>query len=55
MPLSLREALAVGLPAVASAAGGAVELDGAPGLALVAPGDPGALAEALSRHLTGAA
>ena len=51
-PLSLIEALATGLPAVASAVGGISDVvrDGETGL-LVPAGDPGALAGALGRLL----
>jgi glycosyltransferase involved in cell wall biosynthesis len=47
MPLVVREALACGLPVIASANGGLPELAGAPGLALVTPDDPDALAAAI--------
>jgi glycosyltransferase involved in cell wall biosynthesis len=52
-PLSILEAMAAGLPVVASAVGGVPELvdDGTTGL-LVPPGDPAALADALRRVLT---
>jgi glycosyltransferase involved in cell wall biosynthesis len=49
MPLALREALNVGVPAVASALGGMAEL---PGLVLVPPDDPGALAAAAALSVT---
>jgi glycosyltransferase involved in cell wall biosynthesis len=52
MPLSVLEAMAAGLPVVASAVGGVPEIvvDGETGL-LVSPGDPDALAGALARVL----
>ena len=52
MPLSILEAMAAGLPVVASAVGGVPELvlDGETGL-LVPPGDPAALAAGLRRLL----
>jgi glycosyltransferase involved in cell wall biosynthesis len=51
MPLVVREALACGLPVIASASGGLLELEGSPGLALVAPDDPDALATAIVADL----
>jgi glycosyltransferase involved in cell wall biosynthesis len=42
MPLVVREALACGLPVIASASGGLCELRGTEGLTLVDPGTPGA-------------
>jgi glycosyltransferase involved in cell wall biosynthesis len=55
-PLSILEAMAAGLPVVASAVGGVPEIvdDGTTGL-LVPPGDPAALAAALERVLADAA
>jgi glycosyltransferase involved in cell wall biosynthesis len=49
MPLVVREALACGLPVLASASGGLVELRGAPGLTLIEAGDAAALAAAIAR------
>ena len=53
LPIALLEALAAGVPAVATRVGGVPEVlgDGDAGL-LVAPGDPAALADALRRVLT---
>lgn len=51
MPLVVREALARGLPVVASASGGIQELSGSLGLVLVAPGDLRALGHAMARLL----
>ena len=48
-PVAVREALAAGVPVVASASGGIPELTGP--VLLVAPNDPGALASAIMRHL----
>jgi glycosyltransferase involved in cell wall biosynthesis len=47
----VREALARGLPVIASASGGLAELCGTPGLTLVAEGDVAALALAIARTL----
>jgi glycosyltransferase involved in cell wall biosynthesis len=47
-PVVAREALAAGVPVVASATGGLADV---PGIALVPPGDPGALAAALDHTL----
>jgi teichuronic acid biosynthesis glycosyltransferase TuaC len=49
-PLAVREALAVGLPVIASEVGGMAEL-AAPALTLVAPGQPSALARAIATFL----
>jgi glycosyltransferase involved in cell wall biosynthesis len=51
MPLVVREALACGLPVVAAKSGGLGELQGTSGLALVAPDNAKALAEAIERAL----
>jgi glycosyltransferase involved in cell wall biosynthesis len=51
MPLVVREALACGLPVIASANGGLGELRGTQGLTLVDPDDAGALARAIEREL----
>jgi glycosyltransferase involved in cell wall biosynthesis len=50
-PVAVREALAAGVPVLASASGGIPEVAG-PAL-LVPPDDPGALASALMRYLSG--
>ncbi len=52
-PLALIEGMAAGRPAVATAVGGVADVvsDGVTGL-VVAPGDPGALASAMSRLMT---
>jgi glycosyltransferase involved in cell wall biosynthesis len=50
MPVAVREALAVGLPVIATAVGGMTELSD-PSLTLIAPGDPGALARAIATFL----
>jgi glycosyltransferase involved in cell wall biosynthesis len=52
MPLVVREALACGLPVVASASGGLRELEGTPGLELVPPDDANALASAIAHVLS---
>lgn len=51
MPLVVREALACGLPVIASASGGLGELQGAQGLTLVDPNEDGALVQAIARAL----
>ena len=51
MPLVVREALARGLPVIASSSGGLVELRGTAGLTLVEAGDVAALAAAIARGL----
>jgi phosphatidylinositol alpha-1,6-mannosyltransferase len=51
MPLVVREALARGLPVVASSSGGIAELAGSPGLVLVEASDLDALAGALAALL----
>ena len=51
MPLVVREALARGLPVVASASGGLEELRGHAGLSLFEPGEVAALAEAIAGAL----
>jgi glycosyltransferase involved in cell wall biosynthesis len=50
MPVAVREALAVGVPVIASAVGGLPELRDA-GLTLVPPGEPNALARAIAQFL----
>ena len=52
-PLSILEYMSVGVPTVATAHGGSLELVGNAGL-LVPPGDAGALAEAIGRLVTDA-
>ena len=52
MPLVVREALACGLPVIASASGGLVELRGTDGLTLVEEDDVAALAAAIERTLS---
>jgi glycosyltransferase involved in cell wall biosynthesis len=54
VPMALLEAMAAGVPVVASAVGGIPGVTGGDAL-LVAPGDAGALADALERVLTDAA
>ena len=49
MPVAVREALAMGLPVIASAVGGLVELRGA--VTLVPPADPAALSRAIAQSL----
>jgi glycosyltransferase involved in cell wall biosynthesis len=51
MPLVVREALACGLPVIASASGGLGELRGTQGLTLVDPDETGALARAIVHAL----
>ena len=51
MPLVVREALACGLPVIASASGGLGELVGTPGLTLVDPDKADALAQAIEQVL----
>jgi glycosyltransferase involved in cell wall biosynthesis len=55
IPVSLMEAMAAGVPAVATDVGGVSELLGGGAGILVPPGDPLALAEALERVITDAA
>jgi glycosyltransferase involved in cell wall biosynthesis len=55
MPLAVREALACGLPVVASHSGGMVELEGKAGLSFVALGDVNSLAAAIFDLSLGAA
>jgi glycosyltransferase involved in cell wall biosynthesis len=50
MPLVVREALARGLPVLATATGGLEELRGSAGLTLLAPGDTARLAAAIARE-----
>ena len=51
MPLVVREALACGLPVIASASGGLGDLLGTPGLTLVDPDNADALAQAIAQAL----
>jgi glycosyltransferase involved in cell wall biosynthesis len=51
MPLVVREALACGLPVIASASGGLSELLGTQGLTLVDPGAANALVRAIEQVL----
>jgi glycosyltransferase involved in cell wall biosynthesis len=51
MPLAAREALARGLPLIATASGGLVELQGLPGVTLIAPNDSCALSAVLAARL----
>jgi len=51
MPLATREALSRGVPVLATASGGLVELRGLPGMTLVDPGDLSALRGALAAAL----
>jgi glycosyltransferase involved in cell wall biosynthesis len=51
MPLVVREALACGLPVIASASGGLSELGGDARLHLIGPEDPGLLARAIASAL----
>jgi len=51
MPLVVREALACGLPVIASSSGGLAELDGTEGLQLVRPDDAALLATAIDSTL----
>lgn len=50
-PMALLEAMAAGIPAVAARVGGIPEIAGRGTVALVAPGDPAALATAVARLL----
>lgn len=51
MPVAVREALAVGVPVIASSVGGMVELVEHPGLTLVPPDQPEALARTIAQFL----
>jgi glycosyltransferase involved in cell wall biosynthesis len=52
LPLAVLEALSVGVPVVATAVGGIVDVVPANAVLLVPPGDPAAVAAAISRVLT---
>ena len=51
MPLAAREAISRGLPLIATASGGLVELQGLPGVTLIAPDDSASLGGALAAML----